>query len=94
MLNRMRENFLLLEVKKYLFMEGISKEMKEKMLDEVGAKARQALKNGKISNEFFYKYFFVFHKGQKYWKVHKRSFEENFKKVLTDQGLSDILQSR
>ena len=84
MLNKMRENFLLLEVKKYLFMEGISNDMKERMLDEVGARARQAFKNGKISNEFFYKYFFVFHKGQKYWKVHKRNFEENFKKVLTD----------
>ena len=57
MLNKMRERFLLLEVKKYLFMEGISNDMKERMLDEVGARARQALKNRKISNEFFYKYF-------------------------------------
>lgn len=84
MLNKMRENFLLLEVKKYLFMKGISKEMKEKMLTEVGAKARQALKNRKISDEFFYKYFFVFHKGQKYWYVHKQEFREVFKKWLTD----------
>lgn len=84
MLNKMRENFLLLEVRKYLFMEGITKEMKEKMLDEVGARARQALKNGKISNEFFYKYFFVFHKRQKYWRVHKHAFEKVFKKWLTD----------
>lgn len=91
MLNKMRENFLLLEVKKYLFMKGISKEMKEKMLDEVGARALQAFKNGKISNEFFYKYFFVFHKGQKYWYIHKQEFKKTFKKWLTDQELSDIL---
>lgn len=84
MLNKMRERFLLLEVKKYLFMEGISNEMKERMLDEVGARARQALKNGKISNKFFYKYFFVFHKGQNYWEIHKHEFKEVFKKGLTD----------
>lgn len=84
MLNKMREKFLLLEVKKYLFMEGISNEVKEQILDEVGARARQALKNGKISNEFFYTYFFVFHKEQKYWKIHKHEFKEVFKKYLTD----------
>lgn len=84
MLNKMRENFLLLEVKKYLFMKGISNDMKEKMLNEVSARAIQALKNGKISNEFFYKYFFVFHKGQKYWQVHKHEFKKVFKKDLTD----------
>lgn len=84
MLKKIREKFLLLEVKKYLFMKGISKEMKEKMLYEVGARARQALKNEKISSEFFYKYFFVFHKGQKYWYVHKQELKEVFKKWLTD----------
>ena len=84
MLNKMREKFLLLEVKKYLFMEGISNDIKERMLDEVGARAKQAFKNGKISNEFFYTYFFVFHKEQKYWKVHKYEFKKVFKKDLTD----------
>lgn len=83
MLKKVREKFLLLEVKKYLFMKGISKELKEKMLTEVGARAKQAFKNGKISNEFFYTYFFVFHKEQKYWQVHKHEFKKVFKKDLT-----------
>ena len=84
MLKKVREKFLLLEVKKYLFMKGISKELKEQMLIEVGARAKQAFKNGKISNEFFYTYFFVFHKEQKYWQVHKHEFKKVFKKDLTD----------
>lgn len=84
MLKKVREKFLLLEVKKYLFMKGISKELKEQMLTEVGARAKQAFKNGKISSEFFYTYFFVFHKEQKYWQVHKHGFKKVFKKDLTD----------
>ena len=84
MLKKIREKFLLLEVRKYLFMKGISKELKEKMLNEVGAQAKQALKNGKISNEFFYTYFFVFHKEQKYWQIHKHEFKKVFKKYLTN----------
>lgn len=84
MLKKVREKFFLLEVKKYLFMKGISKELKEKMLTEVGARAKQAFKNGKINSEFFYTHFFVFHKEQKYWQVHKHEFKKVFKKDLTD----------